>query len=71
MINLLDTPLNEIERSNAEKWMAKHQTTCAHANFDTDAIVGGYGYKMKILCLTCGMREDVTDNLEHGGYPHK
>ena len=70
-MNLLDTPFNAAERAAAEKWMAKHKATHAEAEFDYEAITAGYGYKMKVLCKTCGAREDVTDNAAHGGYPHK
>ena len=70
-MNLQDTPLNPTERAAAEKWMTKHKTTCAEAEFDTDTVVGGYGYRMKIFCTRCGERQDVTDLVAHGGYPHK
>jgi len=69
-----DTNLNATERASAEKWLTKHRAaspSCADADFEVDAITGGYGYKMKIVCLGCGQREDVTDPVAHGGYPHK
>lgn len=70
-MKLEDTPLNPTERAAAEKWMAKHKTTCSAAEFDTDTITGGYGYRLKIVCTQCGERQDVTDLVSHGGYPHK
>jgi hypothetical protein len=51
--------------------MARHKASHAEAVFDTESVVGGYGYRMKILCSTCGAREDVTDLVAHGGYPHR
>jgi hypothetical protein len=70
-MKLEDTPMNAAEKAAAEKWMAKHRETCPKANFDWDSVVGGYGYRLKVLCTTCGTREDVTDMVAHGGYPHK
>jgi len=66
-----DTPFNPKEREAAQKWMTKHQATCASAAFDYDTVVGGYGYRFKVLCTSCGTREDVTDMAATGGYPHK
>ena len=66
-----DTPLNEKERETAQKWMTKHQATCQGAAFEYDSVVGGYGYRLKVVCTTCGTREDVTDMVKTGGYPHK
>ncbi|HZS38354.1 MAG TPA: hypothetical protein VFF06_16070 [Polyangia bacterium] len=70
-MKLEDTPLNPVERAAAEKWMAKHKAAHAEAVFDAETVVGGYGYRMKIVCTTCGTREDVTDLVAHGGYPHR
>ncbi len=71
-MKLDDSNLNPTERAAAEKWIAKHRTgACAEAEFDVDAVVGGYGYKMRIVCMSCGQREDVTDGAAHGGYPHR
>jgi hypothetical protein len=71
-MSLEESPLNATERASAEKWIAGHKkTNPAHDRYDVDSIVGGYGYRLKVVCLTCGQREDVTDNLSHGGYPHK
>jgi len=71
-MKLEDTNLNAVERVNAEKWIVKHKAVNAgHDEYDVDSIVGGYGYRLKIVCMSCGQREDVTDNLSHGGYPHK
>lgn len=66
-----DSPFNAAERTAAEKWMAKHQAACTAAAFDFDSVVGGYGYRVKVLCTACGTREDVTDPISHGGYPHR
>ena len=66
-----DTPLNANERATAEKWIAKHETSCPDADFKTDSAVSGYGYRMKVVCLRCGAREDVTDIAEHDPYPHR
>lgn len=70
-MELKDSPLNASERAAAEKWIAKHAASCAKAQFEVDSIVGGYGYRLKIVCTSCGTREDVTDLLAHGGYPHR
>jgi hypothetical protein len=71
-MNLEDTTLNPIERANAEKWIVKHKAANPdHADYDVDSVVAGYGYRLKIVCMSCGQREDVTDNLKTGGYPHK
>ncbi len=45
--------------------------SCPAAEFDFDSVVGGYGYRLKVLCRACGTREDVTDPISHGGYPHR
>jgi hypothetical protein len=70
-MQLSETPLNATERAAAEKWMAKHKATHADAEFEYESVTAGYGYKLKIFCIRCGEREDVTDNVAHGGYPHK
>jgi hypothetical protein len=70
-MTLDDSPMTPAERAAAEKWMTKHKTTCPEAAFDWDTAVGGYGYRVKVVCTACGTREDVTDMLAHGGYPHK
>jgi hypothetical protein len=70
-MTLEDSNLNPTERAAAQKWAAKHKTTCAHATFDVQSTVGGYGYRMKVVCEVCGEREDVTDAASHGGYPHR
>jgi hypothetical protein len=70
-MNLDDTPLNPNERAAAEKWMAKHKAADGAARFDYESVTGGYGYRLKIVCLHCGAREDVTDAVAHGGYPHR
>jgi hypothetical protein len=66
-----DTPLNAAERAAAEKWIAKHTPTCPGATYDSASAVSGYGYRMKIVCMKCGQREDVTDVAEHDPYPHR
>ncbi len=70
-MQLSETPLNAAERAAAEKWMAKHKAAHAEAEFDYESVTGGYGYRLKIVCKTCGDREDVTDPVAHGGYPHR
>ncbi len=70
-MQLEDTPFPTVERAAAEKWMAKHRASHEDAAFDFESVVGGYGYKLKVVCLGCGAREDVTDNAAHGGYPHR
>jgi hypothetical protein len=60
-MNLEDYPLNPTERSNAEKWMAKHGPTCAQANYEVGSVVSGYGYRVKIYCNACGAKEDISD----------
>jgi hypothetical protein len=70
-MKLEDTPFNATERAAAEKWMAKHRATHEGATFDFESVVGGYGYRLKVVCLGCGQREDVTDAVAHGGYPHR
>jgi hypothetical protein len=66
-----DTPLNEPERAAAEKWMTKHKAKCEGATFDVGSVVSGYGYRLKVICLKCGEREDVTDAVAHDPYPHR
>ncbi len=56
-----DYPLNEAERASAAKWIAKHGPTCATANYDVGSVVSGYGYRVKIYCLACGAKEDISD----------
>lgn len=70
-MNFDDTNLTPVERAAAEKWMAKHLTACSEAEFDTASAVSGYGYRMKVVCLRCGQREDVTDAGAHDPYPHR
>ena len=53
--------LHPAERAKAEKWMLAHQGTCAAADFITTSSVAGYGFRMKVLCQSCGAREDVTE----------
>ncbi len=70
-MKLEDTPLNATERAAATKWMTAHAAKHADARFDYESVTGGYGYRMKVVCLGCGAREDVTDAAAHGGYPHR
>jgi hypothetical protein len=70
-MKLEDTILNDAEKAAAQKWMTKHQASCSGANFEVDTIVGGYGYRVRVWCMACGTREDVTDQVAHGGYPHR
>jgi hypothetical protein len=56
-----DYPLNATERANAEKWIAKHSPTCAHADYEVGSVVSGYGYRVKIYCNACGAKEDISD----------
>jgi hypothetical protein len=70
-MKLEDTNLNANERIAAEKWMTKHKATCAAAQFTTATAVSGYGYRMKVVCVACGTREDVTDVAAHDPYPHR
>jgi hypothetical protein len=71
---LEDSILNPTERANADKWIAKHKAaspSCANASFEVDSIVGGYGWRRKVVCGVCGTREDVSDPIATVGYPHK
>lgn len=69
---LEDSILNAKERETAAKWIAKHKTgACANATFEVDSIVGGYGWRRKVICTNCGAREDVSDPIATVGYPHK
>ena len=66
--------LNAKERETADKWIAKHKAaspSCANATFEVDSIVGGYGWRRKVICTNCGTREDVSDPIATVGYPHK
>jgi hypothetical protein len=53
--------LKPAEREKAEAWKAKHQTTCARPDFIVVSNVSGFGYRLKVLCQTCGAKEEVTD----------
>ena len=66
-----DLGLTAAEQATADKWMAKHRTTCAAPDFDFDSVVSGYGYRMKIYCLACGAREDITEVAVRDPYPHR
>src|SRR5207302_8002964 len=49
-----DSILNANERASADKWIAKHKTaspSCANATFEMDSIVGGYGWRRKVICM--------------------
>jgi hypothetical protein len=48
------------EREAAEKWKAKHGTTCPRASYHVVSAVASFGYKLRICCDACGSREDIT-----------
>ncbi len=59
------------EKKRADDFMAKHQAQCSGANFVTSTSVSGYGFRVKVLCKTCGTREDVSDEAKRDPYPHR
>jgi hypothetical protein len=63
--------LHPNEKKKADAWMAKHKESCAEAKFITTTSVSGYGYRVKTRCLTCGAREDVSDEAKRDPYPHR
>ena len=63
--------LTPAEQEAADKWKVAHRTGCPDAFFNILAAPSGYGYRMKVVCRTCGMREDVTDKEGRDPWPHK
>ncbi len=63
--------LTPTEREAAEKWKTSHIAGCSDAFFSTVAAPSGYGYRLKIVCRACGVREDVTDKSGRDPWPHK
>ena len=45
----------------ADKWKAKHLEKCPKAKYIVVSNVSGFGFRLKVLCQTCGAKEDVSD----------
>src|SRR5207253_5524449 len=52
--------LTPAEKTKADKFMADHRQKCANPKFVTMTSVSGYGYRLKVLCQSCGTRQDVS-----------
>jgi hypothetical protein len=63
--------LHPSEKKKADAWMAKHREKDPAASFITRMSVSGYGYRVKVVCQTCGTREDVSDEAKRDPYPHR
>jgi hypothetical protein len=63
--------LTPAEKAKADKFMADHRQKCASPKFVTTTSVSGYGYRLKVLCQSCGTRQDVSDEAKRDPYPHK
>ncbi len=63
--------LHPSEKKKADAFMAKHREKCAGARFVTTSSVSGYGVRMKVVCLACSAREDVSDEAKRDPYPHR
>jgi len=63
--------LTPTETEAAEKWKSEHRTADRDAFFNILAAPSGYGYRIKVVCRACGMREDVTDKQGRDPWPHK
>lgn len=59
------------EKKKADAFMEKHKQGCPEAAYRTSTSVSGYGYRVKVLCQTCGAREDVSDEAKRDPYPHR
>ena len=53
--------LKPTEREAAENWKAKHREKCPRPSYIVVSNVSGFGYRLKVLCQSCGAKEDVTD----------
>jgi len=64
--------LTPTEKQLYEAWQAKHTKSCAGTpKFMVSSAISGYGFRMRALCLGCGMREDVTDKSGRDPIPVK
>jgi hypothetical protein len=59
------------EKKKADTFMAKHREGCSTADYVTSSSVSGYGFRVKVLCRSCGAREDVSDESRRDPYPHR
>lgn len=63
--------LTAAERAKADKWKDKHREKCPDADYKVVSSVSGYGVRLKVLCQTCGTREDVSEEAKRDPYPHR
>jgi hypothetical protein len=61
MLTDVSDMLKPAEREKAEVWKKKHAEKCGHPSFIVVSNVSGFGYRLKVLCQTCGAKEDVSD----------
>jgi len=59
------------EKKKADAFMAKHRESTGHEKFLTTTSVSGYGFRLKVVCQECGVREDVSDEARRDPYPHR
>lgn len=61
MLNDVSDMLKPAEKEKADKWKEAHKAKCGHPSFIVVSNVSGFGYRLKVLCQSCGAKEDVTD----------